>query len=230
MDHSNHSLGVSVPESWASLTRWGMCWRVTLTSAGVGMLGVLIIGFMGLFNSNSPNIFFGPAGVFFGLLPALMFGGLSALLGLWLTQFHSVLQAVLFGLIGVGVSAAVLLILDGIDSVLNPCPPTMGCFAPFTAGLAVMLYAGFPLAIMASVGLGLAIFITNDTSRTKKRFIVILAVTALVFTTAQVLGLLRPTQASSFEDNPGPVCGMTMNGKLVEVPCGPPSWPYQPNE
>src|SRR5699024_8764692 len=77
---------------WLGISRWGMCWRATITSAVAGMLGTLLLGLIGLLDSNNVNIFHGLSGIFFGLLPALIFGGLAALIGPWLSEFEPVLQ------------------------------------------------------------------------------------------------------------------------------------------
>lgn len=221
--------GLSDERVWSSLSKWGICWRVTLTTATVGMLGVLLIGLAWLTDSRTPNGFFGPTGLIFGLFPAPVYGALAALFGTWLREFHSAIQSFLFGLIGFSVCAVVLLFIDGIDSALNPCPPTMGCFAPFTGALLVILFAGLPLAIMAGLGLGIAIFITNGASGRRKAFTAILVATVLVFTAAQVMDQLRFIPDFNVDEISGPICGVSQNGEVVEVPCGGPEWPSYSN-
>lgn len=211
--------GTSGSRAWLGISRWGMCWRVTVASAFAGMLGALLLGLIGLLDSNSANIFFGLAGVFFGLLPAPIFGGLAALIGPWLSRFLPVSQGLLFGAIGVVVCAVLLMIIDGIDSALRPCPPTMGCFAPFTSAMWVLVFAGIPLTIMSGVGWGLATYISISRRRTRI-FSAVLMLTVIVFASAQISGLLRPLPDPRFEEPPGPVCGVIRNGEHVEVPCG----------
>lgn len=211
--------GLPDGHAWLTLSRWSMCWRVTITTAVAGMLGALLIGLFGLADPNQANIFFGVSGIFFGLLPAPIFGGLAALLGPWLNRYFPVSQGLLFGFIGACACAIAMLVVDGIESMLHPCPPTMGCFAPFTSALFVAMFAGVPLAIMAGVGLTIALHISNN-RRGAKVFTVVLIVTTLVFTAVQISGLLRPTSGARFEEPPGPVCEILRNGESIEVPCG----------
>lgn len=210
--------GLADGHVWLTLTRWGMCWRVTITTAVVGMLGVLLIGLFGLADPNQSNIFFSASGIFFGLVPAPIFGGLAALLGPWLKRFFPVTQGFLFGFIGASTCAIVMLVIDGIESILRPCPPTMGCFEPFTGALLVAMFAGVPLAIMAGVGMPIAIHISNS-RRAARFFTVLLIVTALVFAAVQIGGLLRSFSGPTSEEPLGPVCEMMRNGVSIEVPC-----------
>lgn len=195
-----------------------MCWRATITSAVAGMLGTLLLGLIGLLDSNNVNIFHGLSGIFFGLLPALIFGGLAALIGPWLSEFEPVLQGLLFGFIGVAVCAVLLLIIDGIDSALHPCPPTMGCFAPFTSAFWVLVIGRIPIAIMSGVGWGLATYISNSRRRTRL-FSVVQVLTVTVFASAQISGLSRPVAEPRFEEQPDPECGVFRNGEYIKVPC-----------
>lgn len=218
VDLQQREPGLAAGHAWLNLSRWGMCWRATLTSALVGMLGVILLGVVGLADPNSTNIFLGSTGVFFGVLPAPVFGGLTALFGPWLRRFFPVTQGLLFGLIGAGACAVAMLIIDGIDSALRPCPPTIGCFAPFTGALLVTMFAGLPLAVMAGVGLGLAIYISNN-PRGAKFFRMLLVITVLVFAIIQTVSLLPSTPGPRIEEPPGPMCSLTRNGEYIETPC-----------
>lgn len=196
-----------------------MCWRVTVTSAFVGMLGTLLLGLIGLLDSSNVNIFSGASGVLFGLLPAPIFGGLAALIGAWLSRFLPMSQGLLFGVVGALACAVLMITIDGIVSALRPCPPTMGCFPPFGSAMLVSLFAGIPLAIMAGVGWTLASYVSNSRRRARI-FAASLVLTVIVFASAQTIGLLRPLHEPRFEEPPGPVCGVMRNGEHVEVPCG----------
>lgn len=182
--------GLAEGHPWLRLSRWSMCWRVTLSSAVVGMLGVLVLGLIGLADSNHVNIVSGATGALFGLIPSPIFGGLAAILGPWLRRFFPFSQGIVFGFLGSVACALALLVLDGIGSAMKPCPPSMGCFPPLSGALLIVMFAGLPLAVMAGVGLTTAIHVSNSRRRSKI-FIALLAATGLVFFAVQAVGLMQ---------------------------------------
>lgn len=196
-----------------------MCWRVALSTAFVGILGALLLGALELADTARATTFLGPAAIFFGLFPAPLFGVLASLFGPWLKRFFLFSQGLLFGLIGAAGCVVALLIIDAVNSILHPCPPDMGCFAPLTGALAVSLYAGVPFAIMAGVGYGIAIRVSNS-RRAARIFVILLAVAVPAFVAAIILAPLRPVPAPTIEEPPPPVCEVSVDGRLVEVPCG----------
>lgn len=204
--------------AWLQVSRWGMCWRVTVATAFVGMLGILLLGLMGLADSNRVNIFFGPTGILFGLVPAPIFGVLAALSGRWLKQYHPLPQALIFGLIGAAACAVLMFIIDGVQSIIHHCPPDTGCFEPFSGAAVVAMFAGVPLALMAGGGLAITIH-TSHSRSAAKIFAGLLVVTAVVFASAQFAGLFRMFPAQQFEEPLGPVCEMMRDGVAYEVEC-----------
>ena len=167
-----------------------MCWRVTLSSAVVGMLGTLLLGLFELAGSSQVNMFYGITSVLFGLGPAPLFGMLAAATGPRLKRYFPFSQGILFGLMGAATCGVVFLVIDGLIAALNPCPANGGCIEPLSVALIVTMFAGFPLTLMAGVGLTTAIHVSNSRRRARI-FFALLVATSLLFFTVQALGLLR---------------------------------------
>lgn len=164
-----HSNGPRMAEGhrWLELGRWGMAWRVTLGCLFVGMLGITALGLFGVGRPASPNLlaeqFFRAA---FGIFPAAVFGLLAVFIGPWLRRFFPFTQGILFGLIGAA-SVCITLFCLGFSLVLlfGWCTPSNDCFSfdqLLLFPIAVLMYAGLPLALMGGLGLGVAIMASNS--------------------------------------------------------------------
>lgn len=188
--------GLPAGHPWLSLSRWGMAWRVTFGTLLVGMLGAMGLGAFDVLRAGDSSYFFGWGGVFFGVLPAPIFGLLAALIGPWLRKFAPVTQGVVFGLIGVAVVFLVLLIWSLIVDAGNGCPPGSACAGSGWGfvWVAVVGIAGLPLAIMAGGGLCVAILAAAHRTAFQTTVAILVAV-VLAFVAAQAANSVREERA-----------------------------------
>ncbi|QIM16676.1 hypothetical protein G7067_10090 [Leucobacter insecticola] len=152
---------------WLALSRWGMAWRVGIGALCVGMLGSLLLALTG-FGVTAPGVIFaGQPALLFGVLPAAIFGGLAAVLGPWLRRYYPFSQALIFGFLGVAACTVILVVLDVADQLSSTgCLPEDGCARMgFGSSFLVIMFAGLPLALMAGVGLALAIQVAGVAGR-----------------------------------------------------------------
>jgi len=159
------------------------------------MFGMMLLGLIWSGGPGSANLLFTPVAVIFSIGPAIVCAALSALLGPWLRRYHPLIQSILFGLIGVGAVAVLLIIIDVIESLRSPCPSTLSCVEPFTGPLLVLYLAGVPLFILAAVWLGVAIFLSHRPS-VARLALTLGSVILVAFVATQVLGALPPSSSA----------------------------------
>lgn len=212
--------GMPAGHRWLDLSRWQMAWRVAVWSAFVGMLGVLLLGLIG-FGGNGPNFFLTSASWRLGLLPSLIFGALTAVLGPWLRRFFPFTQGIVFGLLGAAAAGVVLAgfaLLDETSRCMTAGFADGSCWGSLIFVPFVLMFAGLPLAMMAGAGLGIAI-LTANSRRARRICAGLFALVALVFGAVQLLlalGVIDPfsgvEQPVVVEGPNGPVQQRTMLG------------------
>lgn len=191
VDLHPNSPGLDEEHRWASVGRWGMAWRVALSSLLVGMLGMMLLGLIDLSGHlATPELFSQPFVRAFAVAPAPVFGALAAGVGPWLRRFFPFTQGLFFGVAGafsVAVLACVLMFAGTL--LFGQCTPSNDCFAPqqiIGMVVLVMMFAGLPLVLMAGLGLGIAIAVSNG-RRARLIFWPMLVTVAIAFVLSGVL-------------------------------------------